>query len=122
MYDRFKYLLSSVIKRTRGVGNACPSCGSGATRLVSRKYVVTALHRCQSCRLMFRTPTDTPEELSSYYQRRYSSGFTTTLPGEEELAVMVRTGIADTPKDFSRYVKTLQALGVPKGARIVDFG
>jgi len=71
---------------------------------------------------MFRTPTDTPEELSSYYQRRYSSGFTTTLPGDEELAVMLRTSFADTPKDFSRYVKTLQALGVPKGARIVDFG
>ena len=122
MYDRFKYLLSSAIKGVRGVGSACPSCGSGATKLVSRKYVATALRRCQSCRLMFRTPADTVEEVLSYYQDEYSSGFTTTLPGEEELATMLKSGFANTPKDFSRYVRIMRALGVPNGARVLDFG
>lgn len=122
MYDRFKYLLSSVIKSAYGVGNACPSCGSGATKIVSRKYVVTALRRCQSCRLMFRTPADTADELFSYYQDEYSSGSTTTLPGEKELAAMLKSGFANTPKDFSRYVRIMRALGVREGARILDFG
>jgi len=71
---------------------------------------------------MFRSPADTAEELLSYYQDEYSSGFTTTLPTDDKLAAMLRSGFANTPKDFGRYVRIMQALGVPKGGRILDFG
>lgn len=122
MRDRMAYLLSSAGKRLRGDGGECPSCGSIRSMLVSRKYLVTTLRRCGDCRLMFRAPTDTAAESFDYYQEGYDSGFTTELPGDVELAGLLESGFARTPKDFGRWLRILRALGVRDGARVLDFG
>ncbi len=122
MRGRIAYLLSSAGKRLCGKGRECPACGSKRSMLVSRKYLVTALRRCGDCRLMFRTPTDTATESFEYYQEGYDSGFTTELPGDVELAALLESGFARTPKDFGRWLRILRALGVRDGARVLDFG
>lgn len=71
---------------------------------------------------MYRTPTTSDQESSAYYQDDYSSGLTTEVPDERALAELVESGFAGSAKDFTRYVALLTAVGVPCGARVLDFG
>jgi 2-polyprenyl-3-methyl-5-hydroxy-6-metoxy-1,4-benzoquinol methylase len=92
-------------------------------RLVRRKYLVTALRECPRCGLRFRTPKDDPKSTEDFYREEvYKQGFTTDLPSDEELKAMLSTRFAGTEKDFSSRIDVLVAAGLPKGARILDFG
>src|SRR5688572_1633473 len=122
MHQKLRYLLSSTAKTLRHKGFDCPCCGASRSVLISRKNFVTCLRRCSSCSLMFRAPTTTPEASHTFYQRDYDSGFTTNMPSPEALKAYVRTGFADTPKDFRRYIDVLKVLGAKPGDRILDFG
>lgn len=120
--QKITYFFGSARKRLRRQGSQCPSCGSRTSSLVATKYWVTALRRCGSCHLLFRTPTTTDVENRTFYQTRYKQGFTTNLPDPEELARLKATGFSGTEKDYSRFVTVLKALGVTSGARVFDFG
>jgi len=116
------YLLGSAAKRLRGEGGDCPSCGGQESDAVSGKFIVTQLRRCADCRLLFRSPTTSVAENAEFYQRRYEQGFTTELPPESELKSLVANRFRNTEKDYGRFVEILLALGVRKGARLLDFG
>lgn len=120
--QKLLYLLDSASKRLRRQGAACPSCGSDASELVARKHWITQLRRCGRCLLLFRVPTTAGDDQSDFYQQRYSQGFTTQLPSEGELARLVDRQFKGTEKDYSTYVDVLSALGVTRGARVLDFG
>ncbi len=122
MRDRLAYLGRSAVRRLLRRGSTCPSCGANRARTVARKYLVTQLVRCEHCRLLFRTPTDEQRRSAAYYQSQYESGFTTTMPGEAELAALLDGGFAGSPKDFRRYLAILDVLDLPAGARVLDYG
>lgn len=121
LMTRLSYLASSAV---RGVAAdiTCPFDGLTHTRLVKRKYLVTALYECQECGLRFRVPKDTVQDNKTFYQDEYAQGFTTDLPDDGQLAQLTATGFAGSPKDYAGYLKVLAAIGVLPGQRIFDFG
>lgn len=100
----------------------CPACGSADTKLVKRKYIVTSLYECLNCSLRFRVPKDTVSQNKDFYQERYTAGFTTDCPNDDDLARLKETGFRGSVKDFSVYIEVLQAIGLPLGASVLDFG
>jgi SAM-dependent methyltransferase len=72
--------------------------------------------------LLFRTPTDRPEHNSKFYEHEYSQGFTTELPSAEILAEYVKSNFSGTEKDYDYYIDVLKTAGLPRDARIFDFG
>ncbi len=117
-----RYLRSSLAKAVRGGGRACPSCGSGVSIVVDRKYLITTLRRCGSCSLMFRAPTTTAEEFAVFYQDDYSEGFTTDLPSQADLDLLKQGHFKDSGKDYGKYIGVLQALGCRPGQLLLDYG
>lgn len=103
-------------------GLACPSCGATRTSRIDRKYLVMSLMRCDSCRLMFRVPTTSPEENEKFYQSAYQQGFTTELPTSDELSRLLSSNFKGHEKNYSKYIEVFNALGVRDNARILDYG
>jgi len=123
--SKFDYLLWAFRKSFRD-GNdatACPACGEIKTKLVRRKWVVTALRECPVCLLRFRTPKDDLTTVEKFYvDEVYKQGFTTDLPSDEQLKAMVENRFAGTEKDFAAKIDIFRAAGLQRGASIVDFG
>ena len=122
LMSKLSYLARSTAHHWAPARNACPNCGSLASTLVQRKFAVTALRRCDECLLMFRTPTDTPQESETFYNEDYTQGFTTEVPSADELRRLKDTNFAGTTRDYSEYIGVLRQLHVPTGARLFDFG
>lgn len=116
------YFLSSLVKFLARRALTCPACGSAVSHPIARKFLITSLRRCDSCRLLFRSPTTSVEENASFYQQDYEEGFTTEMPSDLVLRQMLETRFASTPKDYTGYVCVLRALGLKAGDRILDFG
>lgn len=118
--QKLKYLRLSAAKTVLRKGFDCPSCGSGESRIVDRKYLVTALRRCDGCKLLFRTPATTAAENEAFYQAEYSQGFTTDMPDPAALERLVSSGFRGHEKDYSTYIAVLRSLGA--GQRLFDYG
>lgn len=83
----------------------------------------TALVRCQSCRLLYRTPRDILDGNEAFYQDDYrSGGLTAILPSQQDLAWLLEARFKASDKNFTGKIGVLRALGVPDGARVLDFG
>lgn len=117
-----RYLMSAAAAKIGGRAIACPACGHSNTECIARKHLVTELHRCELCQLLFRAPTMTAETSREFYQDAYSQGFTTDLPDEATLELLLAGKFRSTEKDYSPYVSILTSLRVPAGARLFDFG
>jgi len=83
---------------------------------------VTVLRRCNACRLLFRSPTTTAEENSSFYQSAYSQGFTTDTPPVDRLEQLKASRFKGSEKDYSQYLNVLAALGCKPGDLLFDYG
>ncbi len=122
MKQKVKYLLTCTTKNIRYEGFSCPSCGCLNATVVARKYLVTALRRCECCQLLFRTPTTNSEENASFYQEEYTQGFTTDCPLDVSLSKLLERNFAGGEKDYSNYIDVVLAAGGKKGDRLFDFG
>jgi 2-polyprenyl-3-methyl-5-hydroxy-6-metoxy-1,4-benzoquinol methylase len=120
--NKVKYLADCIQKNTNSKYFVCPSCGCQASSIVSRKYLVTTLRRCDHCQLLFRTPTTGFEENATFYQEDYAEGFTTDCPTDELLSKYLETSFQGTEKDYSSYIEILHTAGVSPGNRVFDFG
>ncbi len=118
---RLAYFARSAIARAAGGRRACPNCGRDASHLVQRKYIFTELRRCESCLLLYRTPTDDPGLNRKFYQSDYAQGFTTDLPSPAALEEMKANRFIGTEKDYSHYVATIAKL-TPTGGSVFDYG
>jgi SAM-dependent methyltransferase len=121
MKDKLAYLLWAA-RRWLRADAACPLGCKARTRLLKRKYLVTALYRCENCALMFRVPKDDPTLTIDFYQKDYSQGFTTDCPDDQTLARLCATSFAGTEKDFSHYLAVLKGCGLETGQVLFDFG
>lgn len=90
--------------------------------MLDRKYVVTALRRCGTCSLLFRTPTTTEEENAQFYQSDYEEDTTTDLPSEAELKVLKLANFAGLSTSYLGYIGVIRALGAKPGQNVFDFG
>jgi 2-polyprenyl-3-methyl-5-hydroxy-6-metoxy-1,4-benzoquinol methylase len=100
----------------------CPSCGGENSEILDRKYHVLSLARCSSCELLYRQPTTPPQQSREFYQDDYSQGYTTDMPDDRSLQEMLRSGFSGTERDYTRFVQMFDALGVPRGSSIMEFG
>ena len=119
---KLRYLGGCVLKVLRGQGRACPSCGGLVSEVLDRKAWVLAFRRCAGCQLLFRAPTTSAAENEAFYQTAYQQGFTTDLPSEQELQLLLESRFEGHDKNYAGYIAVLRALGVPQGAREFDFG
>ena len=101
---------------------SCPSCGCTDAKKIDRKFLVTTLHRCSCCHLLFRLPTTTEAENRMFYQSDYKRGFTTDMPSLPELNQLLDRQFIGSEKDYSRYIEVLNALGCRPGNNLFDFG
>lgn len=109
--------------QTLGADTSCPACGAASTRLVRRKYLVTALYECPHCALRFRVPRETAQKAEKLYdQESYRQGFTTDLPAPEELSALLSTNFSGTANHYARFIEAIRALNLPSGATVLDFG
>jgi len=53
---------------------------------------------------------------------RYSQGFTTDFPEDDELERLKQSRFRNHEKDYSVYLQVLKALGITPGVRVIDFG
>jgi 2-polyprenyl-3-methyl-5-hydroxy-6-metoxy-1,4-benzoquinol methylase len=117
-----RYGLRSAAASLNPARQRCPSCGSRDRVPLERKWIVTQLVRCGACRLMYRVPTDSPQQSERFYQREYLEGYTSSCPTPEALAALVASGFAGTERDYTGRIAILLALGVAKGATVLDYG
>ncbi len=122
MNSKIKYLMRQISGNFKHARISCPSCGSEKAHVVARKYLVSTLRRCESCALLFRAPTDDPVFIHKFYQSEYSQGFTTDMPDEKELQLLLENAFRGTEKDYTAYLEVLHALTPPEYVRLLDFG
>ena len=122
MKQRVKYIQACIKKIATRKGVICPSCQHTISIIVSRKFLITALRRCQNCQLLFRTPTETAEENTSFYQENYAEGFTTDCPSDEQLAKLLNDKFENSERDYSSIVDIIRAAGGANGNSLFDFG
>ena len=118
----YGYLAVCLKKGILRQGLRCPSCGSHQSHVIARKYVFTSLRRCEQCALLFRSPTTTPDESASFYQRTYKESRTTELPSEAEIKRLKQENFGSLSTSYLPYIDVLDALGAKQGQRILDFG
>lgn len=120
--QRLTYLMRSLAAIPFPRRYACPSCAQSKYTPVHRKMLVTALVRCDACKLLYRVPTDPPRHNFAFYQKAYTFGYTTDCPAPEQIKALLATGFRDSERDASEKIDVLRALGVTPGARVLDFG
>ena len=119
--NNWQYLISG-LTGSLGKINRCPGCNAVSNIKVDKKFF-HVLHACQDCGLLFRHPKETKQQMDKFYQTEYSEpGLTTELPAQEELARLLKTEFAGSPKDFHYHINIFRALGIGDGAKILDFG
>lgn len=120
-WQKLQYVVGGMFQRTRQK-RICPNCGSRTSLRRDRKGFHELL-QCSDCALLYRWPYETQKEMTRFYQRDYQqAGLTTDLPDQASLSELMATGFRGSEKDFARVVELLEALSVPTGARILDFG
>lgn len=122
MNAKLKYLALCATKLGSQDRLLCPSCGKSKAKVVSRKFIVSALRRCDHCALLFRTPTTTNAENFTFYQETYKQGFTSDTPSDSALEELKASKFAGSQKDHTAYIQALTALGARPGDRVLDFG
>lgn len=120
---RAKYFLNSAARYAFRSQMACSNCGARDNPVEQRKAVVTQLRRCQSCMLLYRTPTDDPRDNERFYESEYVAELATQMPSAEQLQQMKATLFKGTSKDFSHHIACLRRCGLSgPGLRLFDFG
>ncbi len=67
----------------------CPSCGGRPSEVLDRRFLILSLARCSACGLLYRLPTDEPQNVEEYYQGEYADPTITEIPDAAELESLV---------------------------------
>lgn len=113
----------SIIKhRLHGQQRVCPFCQeSNGLTLLKRKGFILDILQCETCKLIFRWPTDSEDESHAYYERFYSESHPQVrLPSAAELNEMLHKHFSGTPLDLGSKVALLKTMRL--NCRILDYG
>lgn len=117
----WQYALGGLWRRAQNPP-ACPCCGSLAGDTVDRKFF-HSLIECAGCGVLHRYPTELDREMAEFYQQAYDEpGFASEMPDAATLQQLVATNFTGSTKDFSGQIAILEALGLRRGQRLMDFG
>ncbi|HKT47561.1 MAG TPA: class I SAM-dependent methyltransferase [Candidatus Acidoferrales bacterium] len=119
---KFRYSKRMLRHRLRGQPRVCPYCGPGSEiKRLRRKKLLVDILQCEGCKLIFRWPADTPEELDRHYDNEYAEAAPQVrLPGAEELKRLLEEEFRPLFADVSHKVKVLKSLR--DGGKALDFG
>lgn len=120
--SKLAYFLSSAAGQIQRLPIACPNCRGSRAKFLDRKFLVTSLHECEACGLLFRYPPDRAESLRSFYEHEYEEGETTALPRGAMLQKLLSEGFARHDRSHDTYIEVLRALGGRPGYKLIDFG
>jgi 2-polyprenyl-3-methyl-5-hydroxy-6-metoxy-1,4-benzoquinol methylase len=119
---KYRFVRRLLCHRFQRQPRVCPYCGpfSGLKRIRRKKLVMDIL-QCDVCHLVFRWPTDTPEENDVYYQNEFAGDTPQViLPTAEELQRFKNSNFLDSGLDITDKVLVLDALR--PASRVLDFG
>ena len=119
---KFRYAARMLRHRLRGQPRVCPYCGPGSpiSRLLRKKLIADIL-QCDNCRLIFRWPTDTVEELDQHYDSQYAEEAPQVrLPEPRELPALLDADFAPLFGDLRHKIGVLRA--VKPSGRVLDYG
>lgn len=119
---KFRYGKRMLGHRLRGQSRVCPYRGPGSpiSRLQRKKLIVDIL-QCDNCRLIFRWPADTLEELDQQYDSQYAQEAPQVrLPEPRELPALLDADFAPLFGDLRHKISVLRAIK-PSG-RVLDYG
>ena len=119
--SKIAYLLRSAVQYPNKDASRCPNCSSHSGTEIDRKYLVTQLRRCNDCKLMYRTPTDSEEFNRVFYNFHYQQGTAMVCPSDSEISGLKATNFSGTERDFSGYIGFLARHGIAPG-KLFDFG
>jgi len=119
---KFRFARKLIRHRLQRQPRVCPYCGpSSSLRLIRRKKLIMDILQCETCHLIIRWPTDTPQEHDLYYQQEFAEDSPQViLPTPKELRVLVQNNFLGSPLDINHKIRVLKALR-PAG-RVLDFG
>ncbi|MBZ5698577.1 MAG: class I SAM-dependent methyltransferase [Acidobacteriia bacterium] len=119
---KFRFARKLIRHRLQRQPRVCPYCGPSSTlRLIHRKKLIMDILQCETCHLIIRWPTDTPQEHDLYYQQEFAEDSPQViLPTPEELRALVQNDFLGSPLDINHKIRVLKALR-PAG-RVLDFG
>jgi 2-polyprenyl-3-methyl-5-hydroxy-6-metoxy-1,4-benzoquinol methylase len=117
-----RFLLRVLRHRIQRQPCFCPYCGTGAAvRMLRRKKLVLNIMQCETCKLIFRWPMDTPSDAETYYEKYFALKYPPCrLPTQAELDQLLKKNFSGTPIDVGSKVKLLESLR--PGARVLDYG
>ncbi len=117
---RIKYFSSSFIKNFFRRNKQCTYCNSSQYKVISKKFFVTKLVRCENCKFMFRIPITNVKENNAYYQNKYTGGgqdliddkdnFTVDIPKEIQKNNLKFIDFKNSDKDYSKYISVLSKI------------
>jgi hypothetical protein len=71
--SKARFFKRMLFHRARGQSRVCPYCKSGdAVSRLTRKKLIMDILICAKCRLIFRWPFDTTEELDTHYDAEFA--------------------------------------------------
>lgn len=121
MIDKCLYTLRGLTRRVGRI-SICPSCLEVSSEVVDKKFFHSLL-RCNHCKLLFRWPYETAQEMAHFYQKAYKQkGLTTDLPDSKTLNELMLRKFIGSSKDFSRVIDLFNTLSVKPHAKVLDFG
>jgi 2-polyprenyl-3-methyl-5-hydroxy-6-metoxy-1,4-benzoquinol methylase len=120
--SKASYFLRSLALQASPSAFCCPNCRQRASKILDRKFVITQLRRCKSCKLQFRTPADSEHFSHKFYNFSYVQGDAMNCPSPTELAKLKSENFDNSDRSFSGYVKFLDRHGLARRSRVLDFG
>lgn len=122
LLQRPSALVTSIVRSRDPEAVICPSCGGAPLPgKLDRRFGVLVLRRCAQCRLLYRTPTDTPIQSTSFYQEDYTEESVTELPDRDQLAELKAGGFA-IKGDLSPYIRLMRSFVGEGTTRLLDYG
>ncbi|MEN6449025.1 MAG: class I SAM-dependent methyltransferase [Thermoguttaceae bacterium] len=119
---RARFFVAAIGKYILRKDMTCPSCQGADGQVCDTKRLIVSLRRCNRCKLLYRTPTTTPEQSRKYYQSDYEQGYTTDMPSPADLERLMATRFLGTERDHSAKIAVLEALGANSGDKLFDYG
>ena len=101
--NRIKYFFSSLLKNFFRSNKRCTYCNSLQYKVISKKFFVTKLVRCENCKFMFRIPTTTVKENDAYYQDKYTGGGQDLIDDKDNFTVDIPNEIQKKNEKFSDF-------------------
>jgi 2-polyprenyl-3-methyl-5-hydroxy-6-metoxy-1,4-benzoquinol methylase len=123
MQAKARFVKRMLLHRVQGQSRICPYCksGAGVSRLTRKKLIMDILV-CAKCRLIFRWPLDTVEELDTHYDAEFAEETPQVrLPAIDSLKQHMEDNFASIfGPDLNHKMNLLKA--IRRSGRVLDYG